>query len=83
MAGKAEGRLEGNGAHQAEEPLPPQPERAALRRRWANLIRRVYEVRDFTGWLEVSLHHTAGKGNRFMEAKQHPRGTGEAGGPRT
>jgi hypothetical protein len=24
--------------------LPPPPERAALRRRWANLIRRVYET---------------------------------------
>jgi hypothetical protein len=36
--------LEGNGSGEAEEPAPPQPERAALRRRWANLIRRVYEV---------------------------------------
>ena len=26
------------------EPVPTPPERAALRRRWANLIRRVYEV---------------------------------------
>ena len=41
---KAESRLEGNGCGEAEEPLPPSPERAALRRRWANLIRRVYEV---------------------------------------
>jgi hypothetical protein len=41
---KAEGRLEGNVSGEAEEPIPPPPERAALRRRWANLIRRVYEV---------------------------------------
>ena len=41
---KAENRLEGNGSGEAEEPVPPPPERAALRRRWANLIRRVYEV---------------------------------------
>ena len=41
---KAESRLEGNGSGEAEEPVPPPPERAALRRRWANLIRRVYEV---------------------------------------
>ncbi len=36
------------GAHASsgtsEEALPTPPERAALRRRWANLIRRVYEV---------------------------------------
>jgi hypothetical protein len=36
---KAESRLEGNGSGEAEEPIPPAPERAALRRRWANLIR--------------------------------------------
>ena len=30
------------GGHDA--PVPPPPERAALRRRWANLIRPVYEV---------------------------------------
>jgi hypothetical protein len=41
---KAQRRLEGNGSGEAEEPLPLPPERAALRRRWANLIRRVYEV---------------------------------------
>ncbi len=41
---KAEDRLQGNGSGEAEEPVPPPPERAALRRRWANLIRRVYEV---------------------------------------
>jgi hypothetical protein len=41
---KAEGQLEGNSSGEAEEPVPPPPERAALRRRWANLIRRVYEV---------------------------------------
>jgi hypothetical protein len=41
---KAEGQLEANGSGEAEEPVPPPPERAALRRRWANLIRRVYEV---------------------------------------
>jgi hypothetical protein len=28
----------------SQEPLPTPPERAVLRRRWANLIRRVYEV---------------------------------------
>jgi hypothetical protein len=27
-----------------QQPFPPPPERAALRRRWAKLIRRVYEV---------------------------------------
>jgi hypothetical protein len=36
------------GAHPAsetsQEAVPTPPERAALRRRWANLIRRVYEV---------------------------------------
>ena len=41
---KAEAQLQGNGSGEAEEPVPPSPERAALRRRWANLIRRVYEV---------------------------------------
>jgi hypothetical protein len=41
---KAAARLEGNSSSEAEEPIPPPPERAALRRRWANLIRRVYEV---------------------------------------
>ena len=41
---RAEGQLEGNSSGEAEEPVPPPPERAALRRRWANLIRRVYEV---------------------------------------
>jgi hypothetical protein len=41
---KAQSRLEGNGSGEAEEPVPPPPERAALRRRWADLIRRVYEV---------------------------------------
>jgi len=41
---KAEGRLQATGPGEAEEPLPPSPQRAALRRRWANLIRRVYEV---------------------------------------
>jgi hypothetical protein len=41
---KAQSRLEGNGSGEAAEPIPPPPERAALRRRWANLIRRVYEV---------------------------------------
>ena len=41
---KAEGQLEGNGSGEAEERIPPPPERAALRRRWANLIRRVYET---------------------------------------
>ncbi len=42
---KAEAQL---GAHASsetsQEPVPPPPERAALRRRWADLIRRVYEV---------------------------------------
>jgi len=41
---KAEAPLEGNGSGEVEEPPPPPPERAALRRRWANLIRRVYEI---------------------------------------
>ena len=41
---KAEDRLEGNGSGEAGEPVLSSPERAALRRRWANLIRRVYEV---------------------------------------
>ncbi len=39
------------GAHASsgtsEEAVPTPPERAALRRRWANLIRRVYEVHPF------------------------------------
>jgi hypothetical protein len=41
---KAENRLEASGSGEVEEAVPPSPERAALRRRWANLIRRVYEV---------------------------------------
>jgi len=41
---KAEAQLQGNRPGEAEEPVTPPPERAALRRRWANLIRRVYEV---------------------------------------
>ena len=41
---KAEGRLKGNGSREVEEVIPPSPERAALRRTWARLIRRVYEV---------------------------------------
>ena len=42
---KAEEKLEGNDSSESsEEPVPTPPERAALRRRWANLIRRVYEV---------------------------------------
>jgi len=41
---KAEVQLQGRGSGEAEEPVPPPPERAALRRRWANLMRRVYEV---------------------------------------
>ena len=41
---KAENRLEASGSGEVEKAVPPSPERAALRRRWANLIRRVYEV---------------------------------------
>ena len=41
---KTESQLQGNSSGEAQEPVPPPPERAALRRRWANLIRRVYEV---------------------------------------
>ena len=41
---KAEAQLRGNDSGEVEEPVPPPPERAALRRRWAKLIRRVYEV---------------------------------------
>lgn len=41
---KAQAQLHGNGPGGDEESLPPPQERAALRRRWANLIRRVYEV---------------------------------------
>jgi hypothetical protein len=38
---KAEAELEG---HPSDNAVPTPPQRAALRRRWANLIRRVYEV---------------------------------------
>jgi hypothetical protein len=41
---KAENRLEASGSGNVDDAVPPPPERAALRRRWANLIRRVYEV---------------------------------------
>ena len=41
---KAEAQLQGNGPRGDKESLLHLPERAALRRRWANLIRRVYEV---------------------------------------
>jgi hypothetical protein len=42
---KAEEKLEAHGSRESlHEPVPTPPERAALRRRWANLIRRVYEV---------------------------------------
>jgi hypothetical protein len=40
----AQGQLQGNGSAEVEEPVPPPPQRAALRRRWATPIRRVYEV---------------------------------------
>jgi hypothetical protein len=42
---KAEEKLGAHGSSEtSQEPVPTPPERAALRRRWANLIRRVYEV---------------------------------------
>jgi hypothetical protein len=41
---KAENRLEASGSGDVDDTVPPPPERAALRRRWANLIRRVYET---------------------------------------
>jgi len=42
---KAEEKLETHDSSvPSQEPLPTPPERASLRRRWANLIRRVYEV---------------------------------------
>ena len=41
---KAENRLEASGSGDVDDAVPPPPERAALRRRWASLIRRVYEV---------------------------------------
>jgi len=41
---EAEEKLQGSGSGEVEEAVPPAPERAALRRRWANLIRRVYET---------------------------------------
>ena len=42
---KAEEKLEApDSSVSSPEPVPTPPERAALRRRWANLIRRVYEV---------------------------------------
>ena len=41
---KAKERLQGSGSGEVKDAVPPPPERAALRRRWANLIRRVYEV---------------------------------------
>ena len=42
---KAQAQLDAHPSSEiSEEPVPTPPERAALRRRWANLIRRVYEV---------------------------------------
>jgi len=42
---KAEAQLGAHGSSESsQEPVPTPPERAALRRRWANLIRRVYEA---------------------------------------
>ena len=42
---KAEEKLEAHDSSvSSHDPLPTPPERADLRRRWANLIRRVYEV---------------------------------------
>jgi hypothetical protein len=42
---KAEGKLEAHhSAAPSPQPIPTPPERATLRRRWANLIRRVYET---------------------------------------
>jgi hypothetical protein len=42
---KAAEKLGAHGSSEtSQEPVPTPPQRAALRRRWANLIRRVYEV---------------------------------------
>ena len=42
---KAEEKLGAHGSSESSQELvPTPPERAALRRRWANLIRRVYET---------------------------------------
>jgi hypothetical protein len=42
---KAEEKLKApDSSVSSREPVPTPPERAALRRRWANLIRRVYEI---------------------------------------
>ena len=42
---KAEAPLGAHGSSEtSQEPVATPPQRAALRRRWANLIRRVYEV---------------------------------------
>jgi hypothetical protein len=42
---KAEAQLEAHASSEtSQEPVPTPSERAALRRRWANLIRRVYEA---------------------------------------
>jgi hypothetical protein len=43
---KAESRLEGNGSGEAEEPIPPPPERAALRRRCGSEMRIVSFLTD-------------------------------------
>ena len=72
---KAEEKLDAHGSSEiSQEPVPPPPERAALRHRWANLIRRAYEV-------DPLVCPRCGSEMRVVQLHYRPEGTQAHRGP--